>query len=264
MVCEQVSHHPPVTAFHFENAQPGFSFSGTVGDRAKFRGTYMRVKTDGNATLTLRGNLNEEYKVNYPAVDVKGILTGKTSAVLVGTVTIECPTTLTAARIKFGDKGSVKIRMGAMAKGDVSGETLASEKLVVTGTWNKGLAASGAEFWAPRLLGTEARKYFKPQGMLGPQDSWKVWEMVTLHLAMGMFEQAGQFKHELEEKERARAKGRAAAGKVWEPVYFTPASHEIRNVAVLSQRCDEEVWEGATVEISLPVVTREPINPDDM
>lgn len=66
MVCEQISHHPPLTAFHFENLDPGFSLSGTVGNRAKFRGTYMRIKTDGSATLTLRGNLNETYVMTYP------------------------------------------------------------------------------------------------------------------------------------------------------------------------------------------------------
>ena len=42
---------------------------------------------------------------------MKGILTGRTSAVLVGSCSIQSPTTHLTARIKFSDKGAVKIKV---------------------------------------------------------------------------------------------------------------------------------------------------------
>jgi hypothetical protein len=61
-----------VCGFH---GDAGFSFYGTIGDRSKFRGTSMRVKTSGSATLQLRGGLNESYHITYPSLDVTGLLT---------------------------------------------------------------------------------------------------------------------------------------------------------------------------------------------
>jgi hypothetical protein len=88
--------------------------------------------------------------------------------------------------------------------------------------------------------------------------------MVTLHLAMGMLDQAGQYKHALEEAERAKTKARAAANHTWMPEYFNERSpHMIRDRKVMEKLYQEAVWDNATVEISLPVVTREPISMDD-
>ena len=79
---------------------------------------------------------------------------------------------------------------------------------------------------------------------------------------MGMFDKAGQFKNELEERERTKAKARATTGKPFEPVLFKPHTSQLRDIDRVREQCAEPVWEGATVEISLPMVTREPINPD--
>jgi hypothetical protein len=41
------------------------------------------------------------------------------------------------------------------------------EMAVITGTWNKSLVmGKGDIFWEPPLIGTEARKYFKPSALL--------------------------------------------------------------------------------------------------
>lgn len=233
-----------------------------MGDRTKFRGTYMRIKTEGSATLVLRGTLNEKYTLTYPSLDVTGIITGKTKASPSGSCTIDCAETKVSARIKFGDKGSVKIVIGSAIEVREEGT---SDKSTITGVWNKALYIKKTkEFWIPTPLGTESRKYMKPVNMLGPMESWKVWEMVTLHLAMGMFDQAGQFKHELEEKERAKSKARAAAGRKWEPVFFTSDKFTLRDQGNMLAWCTEDIWPNATVEISLPVITRKPLIFDDM
>lgn len=100
--------------------------------------------------------------------------------------------------------------------------------------------------------------------MQGEKESWRVWEMVTLHLAMGMFEQAGQYKQQVEDAERAQAKAREVANETWTPVLFDQVTHRVRDPAGLARMCAEPVWDNATVEISLPTVTRTPPNPDDM
>jgi oxysterol-binding protein-related protein 1/2 len=52
VVCEQVSHHPPVSAFHVESAE--FTFSGAVNPKIKFWGKSVEVTPRGIVTLVLK------------------------------------------------------------------------------------------------------------------------------------------------------------------------------------------------------------------
>jgi hypothetical protein len=144
------------------------------------------------------------------------------------------------------------------------------ELAVITGTWNKTLAlgpkpAAGLQegFWEAPSIGTETRKHFKGAASLGECDTWRVWELVTLHLAMGMYEQAGQYKEQVEARERSKARQREATGQPWAPRWFDPQTHRLRDPHEMARMCGEPVWDNATVEISLPTVTRDPVNLDD-
>ena len=46
LTCEQVSHHPPVTAFHLSNAN-GVHMTGYNGQRSKFKATTIKVEPVG-------------------------------------------------------------------------------------------------------------------------------------------------------------------------------------------------------------------------
>jgi len=52
IVCEQVSHHPPVSAFHVES--PLYVFHGSVHPKIKFWGKSVDVTPKGLVTLVLK------------------------------------------------------------------------------------------------------------------------------------------------------------------------------------------------------------------
>lgn len=53
LVSEQVSHHPPITAYYIENKKAGIALQGHSGQKTSFSGTAIHVKQSGHALLTV-------------------------------------------------------------------------------------------------------------------------------------------------------------------------------------------------------------------
>lgn len=53
IVCEQVSHHPPVSAFHAEGKNKEWSFHGSIHPKLKFWGKSVEIQPKGTVTLEL-------------------------------------------------------------------------------------------------------------------------------------------------------------------------------------------------------------------
>ena len=51
IVCEQVSHHPPVSAFHAESAN--YRFHGSIHPKIKFWGKSVEIQPKGIVTVEL-------------------------------------------------------------------------------------------------------------------------------------------------------------------------------------------------------------------
>lgn len=53
MISEQVSHHPPVSAFHAESLKQEFEFHGSIYPKLKFWGKSVEAEPKGTMTLEL-------------------------------------------------------------------------------------------------------------------------------------------------------------------------------------------------------------------
>ncbi|VDD93185.1 unnamed protein product [Enterobius vermicularis] len=84
-IAEQVSHHPPVSAFHSEGAH--FEFSGTVSPRLRFWGVSIEVKTGGSFFLRLRSH-NEVYTWDSVNCVIHNIVLGELHMTLDGVLHI--------------------------------------------------------------------------------------------------------------------------------------------------------------------------------
>ena len=65
---EQVSHNPPVTAFHLE-CPDKIQVQGHLSVKAKLMGMYVGTTLGGDFTLEL-SQLNEKYELGYPSLYV--------------------------------------------------------------------------------------------------------------------------------------------------------------------------------------------------
>ncbi|XP_067236440.1 oxysterol-binding protein-related protein 5 isoform X3 [Chanodichthys erythropterus] len=99
-IAEQVSHHPPVSAFYISNKKDGFCISGSILAKSKFYGNSLSAILDGKARLLLLPR-DEEYIITMPYAHCKGILYGTMTLELGGKITIECEKTQCYTELEF-------------------------------------------------------------------------------------------------------------------------------------------------------------------
>ncbi|XP_041954659.1 oxysterol-binding protein-related protein 1-like isoform X2 [Alosa sapidissima] len=73
---EQVSHHPPVSAFHAEGLENDFVFHGTIYPKLKFWGKSVEAEPKGSITLELPKH-KESYTWTNPTCCVHNIIVGQ-------------------------------------------------------------------------------------------------------------------------------------------------------------------------------------------
>ncbi|KRY90024.1 Oxysterol-binding protein-related protein 2 [Trichinella pseudospiralis] len=83
--CEQVSHHPPISAFHVEG--DGFKFYGSIHPKIKLKGQGLEIVPNGILTLELLKQ-NDVYTWSNVNCSVKNIIIGKMQIELQGTMEI--------------------------------------------------------------------------------------------------------------------------------------------------------------------------------
>ncbi|GFR52678.1 hypothetical protein Agub_g15304 [Astrephomene gubernaculifera] len=76
-ICEQVSHHPPVSCFVAEGAGPqGYEFYGEVETKTKFWGKTIDCVLSGHMSLRLKA-FGEEYRCNLGTLVINDIILGR-------------------------------------------------------------------------------------------------------------------------------------------------------------------------------------------
>lgn len=78
LVVEQVSHHPPITAYFIENASKGLRLTGHSAQKTSFSGGSIIVKQIGHAILNvdLPGGAKEEFLITLPRLRIDGLWYG--------------------------------------------------------------------------------------------------------------------------------------------------------------------------------------------
>ncbi|XP_048451531.1 oxysterol-binding protein-related protein 1-like isoform X2 [Rhincodon typus] len=76
LISEQVSHHPPISAFHAEGLTQNFVFHGSIYPKLKFWGKSVEAEPKGTMTLELLMH-NEAYTWTNPTCCVHNIIVGQ-------------------------------------------------------------------------------------------------------------------------------------------------------------------------------------------
>lgn len=85
LLCEQVSHHPPVSAFHGEGLDGTYTLSGEIELRTKFWGKSIELTFHGHTRLTLNAH-GETYTWNRCRIMVNDVILGERRSSTAGTV----------------------------------------------------------------------------------------------------------------------------------------------------------------------------------
>ncbi|AWP09357.1 Oxysterol-binding protein isoform 2 [Scophthalmus maximus] len=104
LVSEQVSHHPPVSAFHAESLAGDFVFHGSIYPKLRFWGKSVEAEPKGTITLELLKH-NEAYTWSNPYCCVNNIILGKLWIEQYGTVEIVNHSTGDKCVLNFKSRG---------------------------------------------------------------------------------------------------------------------------------------------------------------
>ncbi|XP_054706374.1 oxysterol-binding protein-related protein 9-like [Uloborus diversus] len=223
-IAEQVSHHPPISAFYAEHVNKGISCTAHIWTKSKFLGLSIGVQNIGQAMINVLKH-NEEYILTFPNGYGRSILNVPWIE-LGGPVTVSCPQTGYHSNIEFHTRpiyGGRKHRITAQMFAP-------SEKkpfVTVTGEWNGIMEAKWSTGETEVFVDTRTipiiKKRVKPLGEQEIYESRKLWKDVTAALRIRNVEAATEAKFLLEQKQRQEAKDRLENKEKWE----TRAFHEI-------------------------------------
>ncbi|CAL4059523.1 unnamed protein product, partial [Meganyctiphanes norvegica] len=226
-IAEQVSHHPPISAFYVTNRQEGFSVSATVLAKSKFYGNSTSAILDGNILLSLlpRG---EDYIMNMPYAHCKGILMGTLTMELGGKVNIECEKTGYVCELEFKLKPFLS---GTDANNLLTGKLKLGKDTMATleGHWDGKIVLvdkrTGEEevLWhpTPEVKAQRMTRYTVPMESQGETESENLWKLVTQAIDNEDQVAATEEKTILEEAQRSALRERQAKCEDWVSKYFT-------------------------------------------
>jgi len=223
---EQVSHHPPISAYYITNRQDGFTLASSILAKSKFYGNSTSAILEGSATLSLlpRG---EEYKMTMPYAHCKGILMGTMTMELGGKVSIECERTGYKTELEFKLRpflGGGDLTNGVSGRLKLGNETL----MMIDGHWDGTVKMTdkktGQEevLWqvSPEMKQARLKRFCVPIEEQTEWESARLWKHVSAAIEAEDQVAATDQKTVLEQAQRAALKDRTELGTEWHRKYF--------------------------------------------
>jgi oxysterol-binding protein-related protein 9/10/11 len=232
LVSEQVSHHPPVTAYCITNDKHRIRLQGYNGQKASFSRT-IHIKQIGHALLTLKppnSDAEETYLITLPALHIENLIYG-------------------APFVELGKCIHIVSSTGYVSKIDFSGRGwLSGKKNTFTATlWKDGEGSDSKPLysaegqWSDRFELQEGKggkkaktlESFKPAdvkiqklNIAPPEDqdvfeSRRAWAGVAKSIGDGDMDATSHFKSRIENAQRALRKKEQEEGREWKRVFFS-------------------------------------------
>jgi len=223
LISEQVSHHPPATAYRIWNKKHGVYLEGYNAQKASFART-IHVKQIGHAVLTIPA-YDETYLISLPNLHIEGLIFG-------------------APFVELNDSTYITSSSGYTAKIDYSGKGwLSGKKNSFTATLyptkkEKDVLYSVSGQWTKTFEITEKKKgpiietYDAEASATSPlivasieeqdpMESRRAWSKVAAGIADGNMDITGVEKTKIEVAQRELRQKEKEEGRTWERRYFS-------------------------------------------
>ncbi|CAN3368369.1 oxysterol-binding protein homolog 4 [Diutina catenulata] len=230
LLSEQVSHHPPMTAYAIDNDTNKVHLEGYNQIKATFSATSVNVKQYGNALLSY-GSLDETYLVTLPPLHIEGMIVASPFVELEGKSYIQCSNGLIAV-IEYSGRGYVTGKKNTF-KARIYNDAFSSgkkEKALVTiaGQWSgssyiaKGSTSptSKNELFYDAKSQNPEKLVVKPLDKQHHLESRHAWQKVAEAVKEGNYDKIHQEKSKIEEEQREMRKKEQSAGTAWTTRWF--------------------------------------------
>ncbi|CDS13778.1 hypothetical protein LRAMOSA05952 [Lichtheimia ramosa] len=223
-IAEQVSHHPPMSAYYYASPDNGLMIQGNLRPKPKFLGNSAATIMDGTSHITLTRWNNETYHVTMPNVYARGILFGKMVMELGDSCTVRCPTNGYICELDFKTKGFFTGSYNAVV-GKIKHEPTGKVLREISGTWSNEMFISKPKTSQKTcLFDVKSSKILppviQPESQQELNESRRLWSKVTQGIKQKNMDMATDAKLAVEDRQRADTRQREERGLVFEPRFF--------------------------------------------
>jgi hypothetical protein len=234
-IAEQVSHHPPLTAFIVRNLKQEIALSACLGSQVTFGANNIVVTGDGGVTLQTK---YENYTMlrHTPNLMIQRIIWGEKYYMWDGAVNVDAQTSGYKLELVYSEKNESTNKI----KGQISKNGQILYKVdgavgKVTYYWKPDEGKKKkAELWSPskntQLL---VINYLPVECRVG-MNAMRVWKDVCDAIIKDNMQVADQAKKRVEAEQRTRERAREALGSTYQAVYFDPNEEDKEKTTNLS------------------------------
>lgn len=228
LVSEQVSHHPPATAYSIWNNKHGVRLQGYNAQKASF-GRTINVRQVGHAVLHI-DEYDEDYLITLPSLHIEGLIKGapyvelNSSSYIVSSSGYTSRIDYTGAGWVSGTKNTLSAVVFPHGKEKSKSDVLYKAE----GSWTDKFTIKDSkgnvveEYNAKKEPKTELKVAdIKDQD---PLESRRAWKKVADAILKGDMSTTSAEKSKIEEHQRALRKKEQSEGREWERVFFTKAN----------------------------------------
>ena len=240
LISEQVSHHPPATAYCIRNKESGVQLEGYNAQKATFKSTII-VKQIGHAVLTVPVKTadgreeKEHHLITLPSLHIEGLIFGTPFVELDGSTVITSSSGY-MSKIDYSGKGWLSGKKNSVI---ATLYPTGKEKDVlynVTGQWNKEfeIHEGPAKRNSSATLASSYDAVQTPQTELQitaldkqhPLESRRAWSKVAVAIQAGDMDSVGCEKSKIETAQRKLRNLERSEGRPWNQRYFSAVQGE--------------------------------------
>ncbi|KAF8895025.1 hypothetical protein CPB84DRAFT_1816030 [Gymnopilus junonius] len=224
-IAEQVSHHPPISAFFYISPANHVSIVGELRPKSKFLGNSVSTNMEGENRVTLLGKPEDgEYIITMPNMYARGILFGKMVLELGDTCIAKNERHGIYCDLEFKTKGFFSGTYNALA-GRVRRNS--NDIGEVSGRWSHVMEVKNTKTGKKRVLFDAVRdgqnvspKWVPLEDEQEPNESRRLWANLTEAILSKDMERATTAKSSVEDAQREERKRREENGIAHVPRFF--------------------------------------------
>jgi len=226
-IAEQVSHHPPVSAFYYISPANKLVILGELRPKSKFLGNSVSTVMEGENRILLMGRPDDgEYVVSMPNMYARGILWGKMVLELGDQCTARNERLGLSADIQFKTKGYFSGTYNAIS-GRIRRTTTNTDLGEITGKWSSVMEYKPVKGEKRVLFDVQkdgqkiAPKWVAPEEEQEPNESRRLWSKLTAAIQAKDMDRATEAKTAVEESQRELRRHREENAEPYIPRFFT-------------------------------------------
>ncbi|WFD42784.1 hypothetical protein MPSI1_001434 [Malassezia psittaci] len=239
-IAEQVSHHPPVSAFYYVSGDNNIIIYGDIRPRSKFLGNSAATLMGGETNVAMLNRPEDgTYRISMPNMYARGIMFGRMVLELGDTSEVENKNQQLSSEVEFKVKGYFTGTYNAVAAKVQHGHKTIGE---LSGKWSDRMDYRDTQTGQTRVLFDAHNvqtvpKEVPPLENQEPNESQRLWATVTEGIKTKNMDLATEAKTAIEEAQREQARQRESEGKPWTPRFFQalPDGRYLPNLNALPQ-----------------------------